>query len=134
MDNKVGRNDPCPCGSGKKYKQCCMLKKEEPKKTYTPAGKRKFTATVIQSSGKTSSIFQATPAPQTTAEVSPYHFLKFKITSTDYQMAPQIPELPFAFQTSDSTTPFAQPATSEALPLPEEYIATELDYRVHNLT
>ena len=21
---KVGRNDPCPCGSGKKYKQCCM--------------------------------------------------------------------------------------------------------------
>lgn len=22
-DRKVGRNDPCPCGSGKKYKQCC---------------------------------------------------------------------------------------------------------------
>ena len=22
-DKKVGRNDPCPCGSGKKYKQCC---------------------------------------------------------------------------------------------------------------
>ncbi|WP_352399605.1 preprotein translocase subunit SecA [Anaerotignum sp.] len=22
-DEKVGRNDPCPCGSGKKYKQCC---------------------------------------------------------------------------------------------------------------
>lgn len=21
--NKVGRNDPCPCGSGKKYKKCC---------------------------------------------------------------------------------------------------------------
>lgn len=21
--NKVGRNDPCPCGSGKKYKHCC---------------------------------------------------------------------------------------------------------------
>ena len=20
---RVGRNDPCPCGSGKKYKQCC---------------------------------------------------------------------------------------------------------------
>ncbi|MSE17613.1 YecA family protein, partial [Pantoea agglomerans] len=19
-----GRNDPCPCGSGKKYKQCCL--------------------------------------------------------------------------------------------------------------
>ena len=23
---KVGRNDPCPCGSGKKYKKCCGLK------------------------------------------------------------------------------------------------------------
>jgi hypothetical protein len=22
--NKVGRNDPCPCGSGKKYKKCCL--------------------------------------------------------------------------------------------------------------
>ena len=25
---KVGRNDPCPCGSGKKYKKCCLLKEE----------------------------------------------------------------------------------------------------------
>jgi tetratricopeptide (TPR) repeat protein len=23
---KAGRNDPCPCGSGKKYKQCCLAK------------------------------------------------------------------------------------------------------------
>ena len=23
---KVGRNDPCPCGSGKKFKKCCMNK------------------------------------------------------------------------------------------------------------
>ena len=23
---KVGRNDPCPCGSGKKFKNCCMKK------------------------------------------------------------------------------------------------------------
>jgi predicted aspartyl protease len=23
-NNKPGRNDPCPCGSGKKYKQCCI--------------------------------------------------------------------------------------------------------------
>lgn len=23
IDEKVGRNDPCPCGSGKKYKKCC---------------------------------------------------------------------------------------------------------------
>jgi hypothetical protein len=23
---KVGRNEPCPCGSGKKFKNCCMKK------------------------------------------------------------------------------------------------------------
>jgi len=25
-DAKPGRNDPCPCGSGKKYKKCCGRK------------------------------------------------------------------------------------------------------------
>jgi preprotein translocase subunit SecA len=25
-DDKVGRNDPCPCGSGRKFKQCCINK------------------------------------------------------------------------------------------------------------
>ena len=25
--DKVGRNDPCPCGSGKKYKKCCGIDK-----------------------------------------------------------------------------------------------------------
>jgi len=23
VGEKTGRNDPCPCGSGKKYKKCC---------------------------------------------------------------------------------------------------------------
>ena len=37
---KVSRNDPCPCGSGKKYKKCCGAQKQ-----------KKFSASVI-SSGK----------------------------------------------------------------------------------
>ncbi len=28
VGRKIGRNDPCPCGSGKKYKQCCLLKEK----------------------------------------------------------------------------------------------------------
>ncbi|HYF69628.1 MAG TPA: SEC-C metal-binding domain-containing protein [Ohtaekwangia sp.] len=28
-ENKTGRNDPCPCGSGKKYKKCCLDKEPE---------------------------------------------------------------------------------------------------------
>ncbi|MDR1653397.1 MAG: SEC-C domain-containing protein [Prevotellaceae bacterium] len=29
MSNKIGRNNPCPCGSGKKYKECCMNSDKE---------------------------------------------------------------------------------------------------------
>ncbi|MFH1531839.1 MAG: SEC-C metal-binding domain-containing protein [Pseudomonadota bacterium] len=29
MAEKTGRNDPCPCGSGKKYKKCCLEKDRE---------------------------------------------------------------------------------------------------------
>lgn len=32
MNQKVGRNDPCPCGSGKKYKQCCFKLTTQKKK------------------------------------------------------------------------------------------------------
>ncbi len=35
MTEKTGRNDPCPCGSGKKFKQCCLNK---------TTGKKKLTA------------------------------------------------------------------------------------------
>jgi preprotein translocase subunit SecA len=28
-EKKVGRNDPCPCGSGKKYKRCCARKESK---------------------------------------------------------------------------------------------------------
>jgi uncharacterized protein len=41
MAEKAGRNDPCPCGSGKKYKQCCWQRDN------TPPQKKKFTAKVI---------------------------------------------------------------------------------------
>ncbi len=34
---KIGRNDPCPCGSGLKYKKCCLTK-EEP----TPGNTKSF--------------------------------------------------------------------------------------------
>jgi hypothetical protein len=29
VEANLGRNDPCHCGSGKKYKQCCLGKDEE---------------------------------------------------------------------------------------------------------
>ena len=33
---KIGRNEPCPCGSGKKYKKCCLYK-EVKEQTKRPA-------------------------------------------------------------------------------------------------
>lgn len=39
MSGKPGRNDPCPCGSGKKYKSCCFSK-ELP-------GRKKFKASLL---------------------------------------------------------------------------------------
>jgi len=34
---KIGRNDPCPCGSGKKYKKCCMASDEGAARAARPA-------------------------------------------------------------------------------------------------
>jgi preprotein translocase subunit SecA len=36
--NKVGRNDPCPCGSGKKYKKCGLLNTPEHKRLMAENG------------------------------------------------------------------------------------------------
>jgi hypothetical protein len=30
MVKEIGRNDPCPCGSGKKYKKCCLGTEKDP--------------------------------------------------------------------------------------------------------
>ena len=36
---KIGRNAPCPCGSGKKYKKCCLLPKAGKGQEYTSSTK-----------------------------------------------------------------------------------------------
>lgn len=60
MDDKVGRNDPCPCGSGKKYKQCCMQKSAGGSSLL----KKKFTAKVISAGGEHKAEQQARAAAQ----------------------------------------------------------------------
>ena len=34
---KIGRNDPCPCNSGKKYKKCCLVSDEAAARAAQPA-------------------------------------------------------------------------------------------------
>ncbi len=38
---KVGRNDPCPCGSGKKYKKCCEHRNALEGRVFTPKSEEK---------------------------------------------------------------------------------------------
>lgn len=43
QENKIGRNDPCPCGSGRKYKHCCLRKPKAPiDKIEAPEERRKW--------------------------------------------------------------------------------------------
>lgn len=53
---KVGRNDPCPCGSGKKYKKCCETAVKQKKfhaELLTPSTQAQET----QETSKVSSLF-----------------------------------------------------------------------------
>lgn len=43
MSRNTGRNEPCPCGSGKKYKKCCLRKEREaPTPTSEASGQFRF--------------------------------------------------------------------------------------------
>jgi methionyl aminopeptidase len=41
-DVKTGRNDPCPCGSGKKFKKCCFDKETNPIDNYEKVYRQKY--------------------------------------------------------------------------------------------
>ena len=56
---KPGRNDPCPCGSGKKFKKCCEMK----------TGAKKINAQVLSTgtgASKVSSLFMKKTVPTQT--------------------------------------------------------------------
>jgi len=48
MNDKIGRNDPCPCGSGKKYKRCCMTKgRSEIGRSHAPLSEEEILAPLL---------------------------------------------------------------------------------------
>ncbi len=58
----VGRNDPCPCGSGKKYKKCCLKKDEEARRVTAEAERAERGAAAV-------ALLPPPPAPE---PLSPY--------------------------------------------------------------
>lgn len=123
---KTGRNDPCPCGSGKKYKNCCYGK--EAKKTYTPSGKRKFTAKVISVTDKSQDVFQNVGTlPPMPSAAEPFEALRFRQTKRDYQVKLQEGE-EAAFK---APLPEQAPISVEGAPEvpPDDFKLTVEDYR-----
>ncbi|NGX53626.1 MAG: hypothetical protein K1000chlam4_00340 [Chlamydiae bacterium] len=123
MDKKIGRNDPCPCGSDKKYKQCCLKKQADSTKTFTAAGKRKFKAKVISSGGGGNSLFQSA----TTPAAAQAEALKFNLANTDYQVKEKEAEKPTAEAPEPSPKP--KPSEEPAQPLEEEFKSTSEDFQ-----
>ncbi|NGX55088.1 MAG: hypothetical protein KR126chlam2_00712 [Chlamydiae bacterium] len=124
MDKKIGRNDPCSCGSGKKYKQCCLKKQKDDTKTFTAAGKRKFKAKVISSGSGGPSLFQSA----TTPAAAQAEALKFNLAKTDYQVKEKETEEAPAAEVSEPT-PKPKPLAEPAQFLEEEFKSTGEDFQ-----
>lgn len=131
MNHKPGRNDPCPCGSGKKYKNCCMLKeKEQAAAKYTAAGKRKFKARVLSTTDKSLSVFSrsATGPQEIPTQSDTLEKLKFRMTNKDYQVKEEAQGETPSFQ--HEPTEKAPETRERHLPKPgEEFKPTQEDFR-----
>ncbi len=60
---EVGRNDPCPCGSGKKYKKCCAQKPPIQRRTFRQIESSQVESSIQRVTGVLSKAFR-NAAPQ----------------------------------------------------------------------
>jgi len=76
--SKVGRNSPCPCGSGKKYKKCCIDKnKPSPIEHVGPSTWDCVTRWMVHSKGKEIKIIRQIPVTidRETGEKLPHPYI-----------------------------------------------------------
>ncbi|MBN2369440.1 MAG: SEC-C domain-containing protein [Vicinamibacteria bacterium] len=57
MSSSLGRNEPCHCGSGKKYKHCCLVKDEAARRSELSS------ASSEETPGDSASAASSAPAP-----------------------------------------------------------------------
>ena len=55
---EVGRNDPCPCGSGKKYKKCCAQKPPMQRRTFRQIESSQVESSIQRVTGVLSQTFR----------------------------------------------------------------------------
>lgn len=58
---EVGRNDPCPCGSGKKYKKCCAQKPPMQRRTFRQIESSQSATSIQRVTGVLSQTFRNAP-------------------------------------------------------------------------
>jgi len=58
---EVGRNDPCPCGSGKKYKKCCAQKPPMQRRTFRQIESSQVESSIQRVTGVLSQTFRNAP-------------------------------------------------------------------------
>lgn len=134
MDQKIGRNDPCHCGSGKKYKNCHMAQdNEKTAAKYTPSGKRKFKAKVIKMEDPSLSVFtRSATAPQIPTDVKPIERNKFRMTRKDFRAkegAEEGQEETLPFELPSSETPAERPSESKEPKLDAPFQPAKEDFR-----
>jgi len=60
---KVGRNDPCPCGSGQKFKKCCEPKMSQRKKIEAKVLSTEASPEPLQQAEKITGFFKRSVIP-----------------------------------------------------------------------
>ncbi|WP_375793418.1 SEC-C metal-binding domain-containing protein [Chlamydia sp. 12-01] len=152
MSKKVNRNDPCPCGSNKKYKQCCLKKDSQPAR-YTAEGKFKFSAEVFTSGDSGNSctqLFQRLSESLTSEQkqaIDKYHEItKNKTTpgkktvkkvqaKEDRLVSEQLKKHNFqVMETNLSTEHSIEQANQDTSFVAEDFIPTQEDYRISENT
>lgn len=144
MLKKPNRNDPCPCGSGKKYKQCC-LKSQTQTVRHTPDGKFKFSVTTLPTTSYSTESFTKLFQQSVESVIPEQKEVKNKFLITKNKelvgkrairkakakeeriISEKLSQHEFQVMdttTSDDTTPSSQNQESVFLP-------TQEDYRVH---
>ena len=144
MLKKPNRNDPCPCGSGKNYKQCC-LKSQTQTVRHTPDGKFKFSVTTLPTTSYSTESFTKLFQQSVDSVIPEQKEVKNKFLITKNKelvgkrairkakakeeriISEKLSQHEFQVMdtaTSDDTTPSSQNQESVFLP-------TQEDYRVH---
>lgn len=67
---KAGRNDPCPCGSGKKYKKCCEMQ-ARPKRFHAEVVSSAAPVQASSGANKVSSLFFRSAIPPVSDKPTP---------------------------------------------------------------